>query len=68
MRTPQGQGDGDPGATRKPDRGGTGRRLLAGALFDRNEVLGIQEATVHLSAHGCDTASRRRFRRSWEYS
>jgi hypothetical protein len=31
--------------------GGTGRRLLAGALFDRIEVLGIREATVHLSAH-----------------
>jgi len=31
--------------------GGPGRQLLASALFDRIEVLGIQEATVHLSAH-----------------
>ena len=31
--------------------GGAGRRLLASALFDRIEVLGIREATVHLSAH-----------------
>jgi hypothetical protein len=31
--------------------GGPGRRLLASALFDRIEVLGIREATVHLSAH-----------------
>ena len=31
--------------------GGTGRQLLASALFSRIEVLGIREATVHLSAH-----------------
>jgi hypothetical protein len=31
--------------------GGTGRQLLASALFSRIEVLGIAEATVHLSAH-----------------
>ncbi len=31
--------------------GGTGPRLLATALFDRIEVLGIREATVHLSVH-----------------
>ena len=31
--------------------GGSGRQLLASALFDRIEVLGIREATVHLSAH-----------------
>ncbi len=31
--------------------GGSGRQLLASALFDRIDVLGIQEATVHLSAH-----------------
>ncbi len=30
---------------------GTGRKLLAEALFDRIEVLGLQEATVHLSQH-----------------
>ena len=30
--------------------GGYGRQLLASALFDRIDVLGIQEATVHLSA------------------
>jgi hypothetical protein len=31
--------------------GGSGRQLLASALFDRIDVLGIREATVHLSAH-----------------
>ena len=31
--------------------GGPGRQLLASALFDRIDVLGIEEATVHLSAH-----------------
>ena len=31
--------------------GGSGRQLLASALFSRIEVLGIREATVHLSAH-----------------
>jgi DNA invertase Pin-like site-specific DNA recombinase len=31
--------------------GGSGRQLLASALFDRIDVLGIQEATIHLSAH-----------------
>ncbi len=31
--------------------GGPGRQLLASALFDRIDVLGIQEAIVHLSAH-----------------
>ena len=31
--------------------GGSGRQLLASALFGRIEVLGIREATVHLSAH-----------------
>ncbi len=30
---------------------GSGRQLLASALFDRIDVLGMQEATVHLSAH-----------------
>jgi hypothetical protein len=30
--------------------GGSGRQLLASALFSRIEVLGIREATVHLSA------------------
>jgi DNA invertase Pin-like site-specific DNA recombinase len=30
--------------------GGRGRRLLAAALFDRIEVLGLREATVHVSA------------------
>jgi hypothetical protein len=30
---------------------GSGRQLLASALFDRIDVLGIKEATVHLSAH-----------------
>ena len=40
--------------------GGSGRQLLASALFDRIDVLGVQEATVHLSAravrHGLATA------------
>lgn len=31
--------------------GGEGRRLLASAVFDRIEVLGMREATVHLSEH-----------------
>ncbi len=31
--------------------GGTGRQLTADALFERIEVLGLQEATVHLSEH-----------------
>jgi hypothetical protein len=31
--------------------GGPGRQLLASALFDQIDVLGMQEATVHLSAH-----------------
>jgi hypothetical protein len=31
--------------------GGSGRQLLASALFSRIEVLGIREATVHLRAH-----------------
>jgi hypothetical protein len=31
--------------------GGSGRQLLASALFDRIDVLGMQAATVHLSAH-----------------
>ncbi|TAM73575.1 MAG: recombinase family protein [Chloroflexota bacterium] len=31
--------------------GGSGRAKLAGALFERIEVLGLQEATVHLSRH-----------------
>jgi hypothetical protein len=31
--------------------GGSGRQLLASALFDRIDVLGITEATVYLSAH-----------------
>lgn len=39
-----------PETWRKAD-GGNGRRLLATALFDRIEVLGIREATVHLSSH-----------------
>lgn len=37
-----------PETWRKTD-GGSGRQLLASALFDRIDVLGIQEATVHLS-------------------
>ncbi len=39
-----------PEAWRKAESG-TGRQLLASALFDRIEVLEIREATVHLSAH-----------------
>ncbi len=31
--------------------GGKGRQLLASALFDRIDVLGLREATVHLSEH-----------------
>ena len=31
--------------------GGTGRQLTADALFDRIEVLGLQQATVQLSEH-----------------
>lgn len=31
--------------------GGSGRQLLASALFDRIDVLGIKEATVYLSTH-----------------
>jgi DNA invertase Pin-like site-specific DNA recombinase len=31
--------------------GGSGRQLLASALFDRIDVLGIKEATVYLSPH-----------------
>jgi hypothetical protein len=31
--------------------GGKGRQLLASVLFDRIDVLGLSEATVHLSAH-----------------
>jgi hypothetical protein len=31
--------------------GGSGRQLLARAFFDRIDVLGMHEATVHLSAH-----------------
>ena len=31
--------------------GGTGRQLVADALFERIEVLGLQEATAHLSEH-----------------
>jgi hypothetical protein len=31
--------------------GGVGRQLTADALFDRIEVLGLQEATVHLTEH-----------------
>jgi hypothetical protein len=30
---------------------GRGRQLLASALFDRIEVLGLRETTVHLSDH-----------------
>jgi hypothetical protein len=32
-------------------KGGKGREMLATALFDRIDVLGMREATVHLSAH-----------------
>ena len=32
-------------------KGGQGRAMLASALFDRIDVLGMREATVHLSAH-----------------
>jgi len=32
-------------------KGGQGRAMLATALFDRIDVLGMREATVHLSAH-----------------
>jgi len=31
--------------------GGKGRQLLASALFDRIEVLGLQEMAIELSAH-----------------
>ena len=31
--------------------GGSGRQLLASALFDRIDVLGLRQATVHLSEH-----------------
>lgn len=31
--------------------GGTGRQMVASALFDRIEVLGLREATVHLTEH-----------------
>jgi hypothetical protein len=39
-----------PETWRKAD-GGSGRQLLASALFDRIDVLGLREATVHLSDH-----------------
>jgi hypothetical protein len=39
-----------PETWRRAD-GGQGRRLLASSLFERVDVLGIQEATFHLSAH-----------------
>ena len=39
-----------PGTWRKAE-GSSGRQLLASTLFDRIDVLGVQEATVHLSAH-----------------
>ena len=32
-------------------KGGKGRQMLATALFDRIDVLGMREVTVHLSAH-----------------
>jgi hypothetical protein len=32
-------------------RGGPGRQLLADAMFERIEVLGLREATAHLSDH-----------------
>jgi hypothetical protein len=32
-------------------KGGQGRAMLATALFDRIDVLGLREATVYLSAH-----------------
>lgn len=32
-------------------RGGTGRQLVADALFERIEVLGLQQVTAHLSDH-----------------
>ncbi len=32
-------------------KGGAGRQMLAAALFDRIDVLGMEEATVSLSAH-----------------
>ncbi len=32
-------------------KGGTGRQLVVDALFDRIDVLGLQEATAHLSDH-----------------
>ena len=32
-------------------KGGTGRQLVADALFERIEVLGLREATAHLSDH-----------------
>jgi hypothetical protein len=38
-----------PDTWRKAE-GGRGRQLLAAALFDRIEVLGLREATVHVSA------------------
>lgn len=36
-------------ATWRRAGGGPGRRLLASALFDRIYVLGVREATIHLS-------------------
>ena len=38
-------------ATWKGADGGAGRQLVASALFSRIEVLGLQEATVHLTEH-----------------
>ncbi len=38
-------------ATWQKAAGGPGRQLTADALFDRIEVLGLREATVHLSRH-----------------
>lgn len=38
-------------ATWAKAEGGRGRQLVADALFDRIEVLGLQEATAHLSNH-----------------
>ena len=32
-------------------KGGKGRAMLASSLVDRIDILGLREATVHLSAH-----------------
>lgn len=48
--------------------GGSGRQLLASALFDRIDVLGLREATVHLSAHAVRHGLAAALQGRWEYS